>query len=288
MKRLFAVLLAGILLLACTGPSVPEPTEEPVVPEETPIAEAVVIVTPVSETVDTNPPDTPPPPPTPTPSPTPAPPLYGVSIAIDPGHQMRPNYATEPIAPDTDEEKEKCSAGTRGIVSDVYEYEVNLNVAKKLATLLQAQGASVVLTRTENDVNLSERERAGIINAYAVDLAILLHCNGTDDTSVRGAFVLVPSRERTATFSENVRAAKEIVSAYCERTGIAQRSHNGVAYRDDLTCFNWCERPVVCLEMGHLSNETEDLLLTNDAFQDKMADGILEGILAYFNSEASE
>ena len=226
--------------------------------------------------------------PTPTPTPTPQPPLYGITIGIDPGHQTRPDYATEPIGPDTEEQTEKCTAGTRGIASNVYEYEVNLSVAKKLVPLLEAKGATVVLTRTENDVNLSERERAGIINAYAVDLAILLHCNGTDDTSVRGAFVLVPSRERTATFSENVRAAKEIVSAYCERTGIAQRSHNGVAYRDDLTCFNWCERPVVCLEMGHLSNETEDLLLTNDAFQDKMAVGILEGILAYFNSAAAE
>jgi hypothetical protein len=85
-----------------------------------------------------------------------------------------------------------------------------------------------------------------------------------------------------------VRAAQSILSAYCATTGIGLYRRGGIAYRDDQTAFNWCARPIVCIEMGHLSNESEDLLLTNAAFQDKMALGIYKGILGYFHPEESE
>ena len=71
-------------------------------------------------------------------------------------------------------------------------------------------------------------------------------------------------------------------------TGLSMRKNKGISYSSTQTGFNWCTRPIVCIEMGHMSNATEDLLLTNDAFQDKMALGVFEGILAYFRPEASE
>ena len=226
-RRLVSVLLLAALLFACVGQGMPETTEAPInAVEDTPITESVPFTTPIDITVDaaTATPHTPPPPPTPTPSPTPAPPLYGITIGIDPGHQQRPNRATEPIAPDSDQQKAKCAEGTQGIASLVYEYEVNLSVALKLKALLEADGATVVLTRTANDVNLSNRDRAQIMNENEVDLAIRLHCNGTDDTSIRGAFMLVPTRERTAYFSENVRAAQSVIGNGARRAH-ARRHH---------------------------------------------------------------
>ncbi|MBR2644205.1 MAG: N-acetylmuramoyl-L-alanine amidase [Clostridia bacterium] len=290
-RRLVSVLLLAALLFGCAGQSAPQNTETvPPEPEGTPIVEAVPLQTPVDITVDaaTPTPHTPPPPPTPTPSPTPEPPLYGITIGIDPGHQARPNFGTEPVAPDSDEQKVKCSSGTIGIASDVPEYQVNLDVALKLAALLEADGATVILTRTVNDVNLSNRERAEIMNEHEVDLAIRLHCNGADDTGIRGAFMLVPTREHTQSFAENVRAAQEVIDAYCAATGLGLRKNAAILYRDDQTGFNWCKRPIICIEMGHLSNETEDLLLTNAAFQDKMAFGIYMGIIGYFHPEKTD
>ena len=285
-------MLIAALLFGCAGFGAPkiEATPQPTVPEGTPVADSVPVVTPQSVTLEQPKatPLTPPPPPTPTPTPTPQPPLTGITIGLDPGHQARANNATEPIGPDRSEEKSKCSGGTRGIASNVYEYQVNLDVAKKLKALLEQAGATVVMTRTENDVNLSNRERAEFMNEHEVDLAVRLHCNGTDDTTVRGAFMLVPAKDCTETFSENVRAATAIIESYCAVTGIGMRKHGGITYRTDQTGFNWCKRPIVCIEMGHMSNETEDLLLTNAAFQDKMALGIFEGILTYFSSEATE
>ena len=316
MKKRFVVLLCLLLALACAAPQTaelpltPAPTETPAptdtpAPTEPPTPEPVDEVrmeTPVVETVPYEAPTFPPvptptPTPVPTPEPTPAPtpeptptppPLLGVSIGIDAGHQSRANREEEPNAPDSDVMKEKSASGTRGIVTGVYEYEINLRVAKKLQALLENAGATVYMTRTENDVDLSNRERAAFFNDSGVDLAIRLECNGTDDTTVRGAFMLVPTRERTAFYNENVRAATAILENYCQVTGLTARKHNGVTYSSTQTGFNWCTRPIVCIEMGHLSNETEDLLLTNAAFQDKMAFGIFEGILTYFNSGATE
>ncbi len=293
-KRWFVVLLGLALLLACvqtqTAESVlsPAPMAVPI-PADTPKPiEVEVIATPETGTVSLEPPTLPPDPtPTPTPSPTPTPPpLHDITIGIDAGRQARANLEQEPIAPDSDETAAKCVLGTRGIMTGVYEYEVNLAVALKLRTLLEADGATVIMTRTGNDVDLSNRERAERFNASEVDLAIVLRCNGADDTSVHGAFMLVPTRERTAFYNDNVRVATTILEQYCKATGLEARKHNGITYRSDQTVFNWCSRPIICIEMGHLSNETEDLLLTNDAFQDKMAFGIYRGVLACFRPDS--
>ena len=252
----------------------PAPTEKP---------DTVVLEQPTASPLPTLPPT-----PTPSPAPTPVPPLLGIRIGLDPGHQQRPDVNPEPNAPNEEATKARCSSGTRGIVTGIYEYEVNLAVGLKLKALLEQNGAQVFITRTSHDVNISNRERAEFFNENEVDLAVRLHCNGTDDTNVRGAFMLLPSKERTAFYSENNRAAAAIIEQYCKETGLEMRKRNGITYSSSQTGFNWCTRPIVCIEMGHLSNESEDLLLTSDTFQDKMAVGILNGILAYFDPNASE
>lgn len=287
-----AALLLLLPALACATPQAAEVKETPAPIEPAETFEAVE--TPEVDTIEYSaptptPPPTLPPTPEPTPEPTPVPALFGIRIGLDPGQQQRANFNQEPIAPDEVKTGMKCSSGTRGIVTGVYEYEINLNVALKLKTLLEENGAEVFLTRTANNVNLSNRERAEFFNANEVDLAVRLNCNATDDTSVRGAFMLLPSPERTSFYNENVRAATAIIEQYCKETGLSPHKRNGVAYSAEQTVFNWCTRPIVCIEMGHLSNESEDLLLTKDTFQDKMAVGILKGVLAYFNpDQASE
>lgn len=82
---------------------------------------------------------------------------------------------------------------------------------------------------------------------------------------------------------ECVRAAETILSAYGEATGIS--TSRGLTYRSDQTGFNWCERPIVNIEMGHMTNPEEDQKLIDPEFQDKMAEGLYQGILAYFLAE---
>lgn len=204
-------------------------------------------------------------------------PLAGVSIGIDPGHQAKKNSDKEPNAPGSDVLKNKVSAGATGTVSGVREYVINLEVGLRLKALLEKAGAIVVMTRTTHDVDISNAERAELMNRADVDLVLRLHCNGAEDAERRGAYVLVPTADRTAYYERNLRAAECILTGYCEKTGIAATA-NRISERDDQTGFNWCTRPVVNIEMGYLSNADDDRLLSDESFWDTMAAGLFEGL----------
>ena len=221
--------------------------------------------------------------PTPTPSPTPEPgPLEGIVIGVDPGHQRVYDPAPEPVAPNSRETKQKVAGGCRGVKSGVYEYEVNQNVSLLLRDLLEEAGATVVLTHDTLDVNISNSQRAQMFNDANVDLGIRIHCNKNSNSKIGGAFMLVPTENRT---KDNVRAAQTILAAYCAETGLSMRYKDGITYRSDQTGFNWCTRPIINIEMGHLSNPREDALLSDPEFQAKMARGLFNGILQYFRPD---
>ncbi|MEL7601773.1 MAG: N-acetylmuramoyl-L-alanine amidase [Bacillota bacterium] len=220
----------------------------------------------------------------PKPSPTEKPqekPLAGVIVGVDPGHQAHSNSDPEPIAPGSSEMKAKVSSGTYGRFTGVREHEVNLKVGLLLRDLLKDAGATVVMTRTTADVDISNAERAELFNKKKVDLGIRIHCNGSDDPSVAGAFMLVPTENPYK--DDCVAAAKLVLAEYGKATGISVRK--GLTYRSDQTGFNWCERPVINIEMGHMTNKEEDYKLTDADFQKKMAKGIYNGILRYFEDK---
>ena len=285
--RILALLMSVLLLGGCTGLTVVAPSASPTLaPTATVNATAVdltVELAPTAQVVTAEPLCSPSPSPTPIPTPTQEPkPLAGYIIGVDPGHQYKYDPVQEAVAPGSSTTKNRVSGGTRGIVSRVYEYEVNLDVGLLLRDLLTAGGATVVMTRTENDVKISNKERAELFNLYEVDLGIRLHCNGSDNHDKRGCFMLVPTEGRTTHFAENVRLAECIIAAYTEATGLSMAYEGGITYRSDQTGFNWCTRPIVNIEMGHLTNAEEDALLTSAGFQARMAQGIYNGIVAYF------
>ena len=211
-------------------------------------------------------------------------PLAGLVIGVDPGHQAKSDSDTEPVAPGSSKKKKKVSSGTRGVATKIYEYQVNLAVGLLLRDMLEEAGATVVMTHTEADVNISNIERATIFNDSGVDLGVRLHCNGNKNRGVRGAFMLVPKSKDYPYYDDCVLAAKAILQAYGEETGINVKK--GITYRSDQTGFNWCTRPVTNIEMGHMTNPDEDRLLTDAAFQVKMARGVFKGIVAYFQLKA--
>ncbi|HBU12222.1 MAG TPA: N-acetylmuramoyl-L-alanine amidase [Clostridiales bacterium] len=210
-------------------------------------------------------------------------PLAGVLIGIDPGHQGKGNSRPEPIAPGAGETKASVSSGTAGVSSGVDEHVVNLQVAQKLRRLLEEQGADVLMTRESADVDIPNSERAQMMNEAGADLVLRIHCNGTDNRSTKGAFILVPSGGYTEEIQEeSTAAAKAILAAFIEATGANDR---GVSERSDQTGFNWSTVPVCNIEMGHMSNPEEDELLVSDAYQEKCARGLFEGILRYFENK---
>ena len=55
----------------------------------------------------------------------------------------------------------------------------------------------------------------------------------------------------------------------------------GLHERSDLTGFNWADVPAILVEMGFMTNPTEDRLLATPAYRGKAARGMCEGVLAF-------
>ena len=204
-------------------------------------------------------------------------------VAIDAGHQARGNSQLEPIGPGASTQKAKVAGGATGTATRIPEYQTTLNVSLKLRDVLQYRGYKVVMIRTTNNVNISNRERAEMANNAGAGAFIRLHCDGIGNSGVTGASVQEPANGNPYMSAGNVSASQSlgrtVLNHYCSTTGIRNR---GMAARNDLSGINWCKTPVCLLEMGFISNGDEDRKLNNSDFQQKIAEGIANGIDAYF------
>ena len=202
-------------------------------------------------------------------------------VCLDPGHQTKGNPALEEIAPNSDKKKAKVTTGTRGVVTKKYESELMLEIALKLKTSLENKGYKVIMTRTKNDVDISNKERALMTNKAGCDVYLRLHADA-GGSSNRGATVLTSSSKNPYTKSvqqSSDKFSKAILSEYTKATGFKSR---GVSYRDDLTGTNWSTVTNTLLEMGFMTNSEEDRKMASPEFQDVMVDGIINGIEKYF------
>ena len=203
-----------------------------------------------------------------------------VVVCIDPGHQARSDTKKEPIGPDSSTMKPRVTGGVTGVETGIPEYEIALQVSMNLKQRLEAAGIRVVMTRTTNDVNISNAERAEIANKAGAALFVRMHANGNPDTGVAGVSTLYPSDARwTKSIQAKSRQAADLVQrAMLTATGAP---NDGVHPRADLAGFNWAKVPAVLVECGYLSNPVEDRLLASPAYQDKVAMGIASGVLRY-------
>lgn len=207
--------------------------------------------------------------------------LNGVKIGIDPGHQSKQNDRKEENGPGTAVMKKKVTSGTAGRFTKIPEHEVNLAVALLLRDLLAADGAEVLMTRETANVDISNRERALLLNEEGADFVLRIHCDGNDDASVHGASMLVPDGSITKKINEASYLWGETI--YNRFIQVVDAKGRGISKRDDQTGFNWSTVPVCTIEMGFMTNKQEDNLLSTSAYQKLCAKGLYEGIVQYFD-----
>ena len=206
-------------------------------------------------------------------------PLTGVKIGIDPGHQARGNNERETVAPDSTETKAKVTSGTAGVETRIPEYVTNLEISLKLRDALVSQGAEVYMTRETHEVDISNQERAKMMNDLGVDLVLRIHCDGAENRSKHGV-ALYCSRSN-AIAEESYRACEAILPRLCETTGARE---NGIVSNDNYTGQNWSTVPCIMVECGYLSNPDEDRLLNDEDYQWKLAAGLTYGIIDYIQA----
>ncbi|UHA61521.1 N-acetylmuramoyl-L-alanine amidase [Metabacillus litoralis] len=209
-------------------------------------------------------------------------------ICIDPGHQRKGNNHKEPNAPGSQTMKAKVSSGTQGVSTKKPEYVLVLEISKKLETKLKERGYRVYMTRTHHDVNLSNMDRALFCNAKSADLTIRVHADGSTNRNVTGIHVLYPSGSYTKSINEKSKvAASHMIDEVIKSTGAKKANGDGLSPRTDITGFNWAKQPVVLPEVGFMSNPEEDQKLSTNAYQEKLAEGMANGIDRFFGLNGS-
>jgi len=208
-------------------------------------------------------------------------------VVLDPGHDLRGNPATEPIGPGSATQKIKDGGGTRGVVSGLTEAELNLRVALRLRPLLERAGVRVVMTRSKTaGTSIGNISRASIANRAGGGLFLRIHADGAIDRSVRGTHTLYPALRRGWTddvYTASRRAARTVQSELVRALGFPDR---GLQERSDFTGFNWANVPVILVEMGFMTNPTEDRLLATAGYQRRAAVGLCKGTLRFLGRPA--
>ena len=192
--------------------------------------------------------------------------------------------STETVAYNQANKIDKCiviDAGHGGeeepgcIFGNVYEKNIDLQIAKKLEEKLSQVYTKVIMTRTE-DVNVYLNERARIANRANADIFVSIHQNALEnDTLTSGIETWYNPEKDTVSkiLAQNIQD-NIIKETNAENLGIKESTGLIVTKNTEMAS---------CLvETGFLSSTTERQKLVSDLYQDKLVEGIANGIKSYF------
>ena len=166
------------------------------------------------------------------------------------------------------------------------EAQFNFDVASLLEADLEAEGATVVLTRPDNGgIGPCVTTRAAIINASQADVAVDIHADGGPPGG-RGFTVLEPVADgpNDAVVGSSAAFASTLRDAFAAGTPMPVSTYDGVAGlqpRSDLAGLNLTTVPKVLIECGNMRNATDAALLVAPAFQQAAAAAMARAVTAF-------
>ena len=169
------------------------------------------------------------------------------------------------------------------VYKNIYEKDINLEICKKLQTVLEDEGAIVYLTRY-GDYDLSKsytgsrkksdlNNRAKIINASGADIYISIHLNSISSSTWSGAQV----------FYDDVNKNNyEFAQLIQEQLKKDLKTNREVKEISTMLMNRKTTIPGILIEAGFLSNPNDRYLLQKSDYQYKIVESIKNGIIKYF------
>ncbi|MRJ46436.1 SH3 domain-containing protein [Aerococcaceae bacterium DSM 109652] len=176
--------------------------------------------------------------------------LSEATIMIDPGHGGEDSGAIS--------------------INDSFEKDATFDTAMALKAALEAQGATVMLTRPDDQfIELEDRVTASNLNQ--VDAFISLHFDGSEDTTWSGTTTYY-YHESDELLAQSVN--DQIAPLPLENIGIL--FGNYYVLRENT-------RPSILLELGYMSNQYDLQYIFNDNYHQNIAQAITQGLINYFD-----
>ena len=218
-------------------------------------------------------------------------PLRGLTIALDPGHQLgngRHPRQVNRLVPAGGFRKPCNSTGT-ATNGGVPEATVNFRLARAVKRRLTALGARVPMTRTTNSLQrwgpcVDARGRFG--RRVGARLMVSLHADGAA-SSGHGFHVIAPQRRSpwtTDIAGSSLRLARALRGALVHHhlhraTYLA--GGTGLAVRSDLATLNMSDVPVAMVEIGNMRNAGDARRMTSGRGRARYAAAVVRGIRTY-------
>lgn len=220
-------------------------------------------------------------------------PLGSRVVVIDPGHNggnaEAPGEINE-MVPAGHGEKACDTVGSE-TANGYAEHEFNWELSLLIRERLEADGATVRLTREDDDsVGPCIDERADIGNEAEADAALSIHADGGPESG-RGFHVIMPGEVEG--FTEEIVEpsqvlAEDIHREYLEMTDMPIADYladDGLDERTDLGGLNMSTVPKVFLEAGNMRNPEDAALLEDPEWREQAADAIALGLATYLMRE---
>ncbi|MEU9349603.1 N-acetylmuramoyl-L-alanine amidase [Streptomyces griseoloalbus] len=220
-------------------------------------------------------------------------PLKGKVVVIDPGHNPGNFQHTTEINRQVDIGTNRKECDTTGTsTNDGYaEAKFTLDVAHRMRTLLQEQGATVQLTQdADRPFGPCVDERARIGNKAEADAVVSIHADGSG-TGNRGFHVILPGAVRAGAadtrsiVGPSRELGERVAGNFVRVTGSAPSNYvgggTGLVTRKDLGGLNLSTVPKVFIECGNMRDSKDAALLTSGAWRQKAAQGISDGIVSF-------
>lgn len=182
--------------------------------------------------------------------------LNGVTIVVDAGHGGN----------------DKGTTGARG----TDEKDITLQTAAILASKLNAAGAEIIMTR-ESDEYIDLRKRVSVAHQHNADAFISIHYDATDDSSISG-FTTYYMNSNQAALAQTVHAA---LSKKIQLRDRGAQPGNYLVLREN-------RQPSILIELGYLSNPSEEREVLKSQFREQATLGIYNGLLNYFDDQLAQ
>ena len=170
--------------------------------------------------------------------------------------------------------------GTIAQDETTFEKDITLKIATLIAKKLSKQDdVEAVLSRT-TDVKVSLAERARDANKINVDLFVSIHLNGQTGGNDAVGLETYYTKLRDDGSDKLAKSIQETVTSYVE---VRDRGVKTAKFQ----VLQESKMPGVLIECGFLSNKEEAKKLSNTEYQEKLADGIAQGIFTYLDEKES-